>query len=50
MRFAMMTFRTIQLGLAISIALFWCGLAQAQTTCFGIPDTNTATVCSMMLV
>ncbi len=46
MRFATLTFRTSQLGLAISIALCWCGLAQAQTTCFGIPATDTANVCS----
>jgi Notch-like protein len=45
-QFATSTFRSIHLGLAISIALFWCGLAQAQTTCFGIPDSDTANVCS----
>ena len=31
------TFRTSQLGLAISIALCWCGLTRAQTTC-DLPD------------
>ena len=45
MRIATLTFRTVQLGLAIPIALCWAGLAQAQTTCFGILDTD-ANVCS----
>jgi hypothetical protein len=46
MRFSALAFRTIQLGLAISITLCWCDLAQAQTTCFGISDADTANVCS----
>jgi hypothetical protein len=46
MRFSVSPLHTVQLGIAISVALFWCGLAKAETTCFGIADTDTANVCS----